>query len=282
MTTEGTKGTKGTMTATSTGEDNFVANSGFSISLNHAKTHWRISADDWRGAPNNRNVSIYVPSDLPDDEDTTWPFSASDAPGDAYATYMSSDFFVPSYSGTLKVRYSAKQEKMSGSFNFQAKFGGKEFHLKDGLFEMTGLTGSATLAEQSFTANLSEAISEKFQADTMEVTFNPNTRILGFAADQIIWDSLPPRLHRVTLFIREGIKKGTHPIGKFGADIYAAYIVPGPGDPSNFASTEGKLELLSDPDETRLEATLEFTAESSGAPDVAVTNGVIQYQKPVK
>jgi hypothetical protein len=270
--------TAGTMTAKSVDEPDFVADSRFEIS--RLPNHWQISAAD-ASEQGNRALYIHVPASLPDTGiEKTYPLNGNDGAENAWIRYISGDFMVSSSTGSLTLRYYGDQEKMVGTFDFEGGFGGKRFRLTDGHFEMTGLKEPGVHTTNSLTADVTGAFPVTYSTQTHQVAFLPDTQQLELYASELIWSTLPPRVHALILRLPEGTKKGSYKIGKFGDPIYASYNVLA-ADGNLFPSIEGDIELLADASVDHLEANLRFTAIAAGAPDktMQIADGKVIYKR---
>lgn len=276
-----TKQTTGTMTAKSEGEADFEANTGFSI--RHSTPRWEIHADykASTGDPrDNRFFSFYFPCSPPDtDFEDQYPLSSSDDPEKALAYYGSQDFYMPSTEGKLTITYTAIDQKMTGSFNLKCNSGQEKFILSEGKFDLTGIMEAKANPDQTFTADLKGGLSEKFEADpgSVSLSYIEDKKQYGFGASQLVWGLKPQGLHRVTLFISDQLKKGTHLFKMDDTKIRATYFDTGG---QIYRANEGSLVLKADPSVNKLEATLEFTAIAFGIePEekIILSNGEIHY-----
>ena len=78
----------------------------------------------------------------------------------AHAHYFSQDILVVSTEGLLSIQYFESEQRMVGTFNFKGNFGGKEYILSEGKFDLQDITRTSTAdtasAARVFSLNLKE------------------------------------------------------------------------------------------------------------------------------
>ncbi|WP_226500119.1 hypothetical protein [Pseudomonas sp. MWU16-30322] len=269
-----TQAAEGTMTANIKNQPTFTANP--PIDVRRTEQHWRIEAHHKPGT-GNRSLYFLVPLSLPDNGDErVYALSTSDNPDHALVYYFGQDYFIPSSSGTLSIRYNADSQQMLATFDFKGQFLGFELDVSDGQFDLKDIDPTVVNTAQLFTADLAGVAPSKFLADTVNVTKNEDHIVMD--ADQIAWEIDPPRLQQVRLSIGHGISKGKHHFGKSDDPVRASYTTSGGTDPGIYHATAGTLTLTENPSTDRLLGELTFEGEY-GDKVVTLTEGIIDYTK---
>jgi hypothetical protein len=264
---------EGTMTADFENQPEFVANSGFLITK--TETRWILGATH-RTAEGFRHVNFYLPPTPGDGVPITFDLGPTTGGFDVRAAYSNDVYLAWSKEGTLTIEYSALEQRMRGTFAFKGDVGGLTFNLSNGVFDIREVADKKTGQERNFTADLSGGVASAFSADFIEITRNANTQELAVVADQLVWEPLPPKYHRVTLFIAQDVKKGTHVFKAEDEKIRAAYVA---WENGIYPAFDGELKLEEDPSVEHFVATLKFSAKDlSTEQSVELFNGVIRYR----
>lgn len=229
-----------------------------------------------------KGIDLYVPGDIPGDGQTsTYQMKASDLATARYWRYVDGGHSpYTSVEGTLTVAYFAIEQRMKGSFRCTASFGSETITITDANFDLTGITNAKHILPRTkqgqLTATLTGGISQKFVSDSINVKHV--NQELALTADQSVWEPLPPRQHRITLFIKDGVKAGRYSFAEDKALIRAAYVTPNQSS-EVFTAISGELYLASDPTDKHLEGRLSFDAEGVGDPDkkVSVKEGTFRW-----
>jgi hypothetical protein len=269
--------TTGTFTAKSDVDGDFVGDP-LEMQLYKDKDFWYLGATQRLGSQpyEFKGIDLYVPGDIPEDGQTrTYEMKPSDLATARYWRYVDAGSTpYTSIKGTLTVAYFAVEQRMKGSFFCTVRFGNEidTITITYANFDLTGITTSDRVrtrkTQGAFSATLIGGISPEFMSDSMSVKHDKQELVL--TADQFVWDLLPPKQHRITLFIKDGVKAGTHIFSKDDANIRAAYVTPNQGA-EVFNSISGELYLASDPTYQQLEGRLSFEAKGVTDPDKEVT-----------
>ncbi|MFH0021848.1 hypothetical protein ACFZAC_09600 [Pseudomonas fluorescens] len=265
--------TEGSMTASVENQDTFVANSGFAIKK--GSSSWVLGATH-RTESGHRHIDFHVPLSLAEGT-TVFDLGSSGGGPRAVAIFEANNAAILSNEGTLIVEYFVSQQRIKGTFHFKSVMGNLIYNVTNGTFDLIGILDTTTLSNMRFTADLEGTNVSRFEADYMEVSINQQNRELAVVGYQRVWEPLPARIHRLTLFVPEGAKKGTYEIVRDG-EVHAGYI----NDEGIYVALSGQLVLTADASETEFEASFEFSAEilSSHPRKVEVSNGVVSYTAP--
>jgi hypothetical protein len=128
----------------------------------------------------------------------------------------------------------------------------------------------STIKQGQLTAKLAGGISQEFVSDSMNVKYDIQKKELELTAAQSVWEPLPPKQQRITLFIKDGVKAGRYSFAEDKELIRAAYVTPSQS-PEFFTAISGELLLISDPTEQHLEGHVSFEAEAVSDPDKKVS-----------
>ena len=248
--------TTGTFTAKSDVDGDFVGDA-LEMQLYKDNGVWYLGATQQLGSQPTefKGIDLYVPGNIPEDGQTrTYEMKPSDLATARYWRYVDAGSRpYTSVEGTLTVAYFAVEQRMKGSFRCTASFGSEIITITDANFDLAGITSSdrvrARKTQGAFSATLIGGISPEFMSDSMNVKHDNQALVL--TADQFVWDFLPPKQHRITLFINDGVKAGLHIFSKDDANIRAAYVTPNQ-ETDIFKSISGELYLASDPTELHL------------------------------
>ncbi|MGW8467005.1 hypothetical protein [Pseudomonas sp. CLCA07] len=275
--------TTGTFTAKSDVDGDFVG-APLEMQLYKDKGLWYLGATQRLGSQPTefKGIDLYLPGDIPGDgQPRSFKF---EEPYETKARYWryenggSSPYTSIKGGGT--VEYYAVEQRMKGSFDCTASFGSENITITDANFDLTGITNAKHLPPRTkqgqLTATLAGGISQEFVSDAMNV--NQVDQELALTADHFVWEPLPTRQHRITLFIKDGVKAGRYSFAEDKALIRAAYVTPNQS-PEVFTAISGELYLASDPTVTHLEGRLSFDAEGVGDPDkkVSVKEGTFRW-----
>ncbi len=277
--------TTGTFTAKCDVDGDFVGDP-LEMQMYKDKGLWYLGATQQLGSQPTefKGIDLYVPGNIPEDGQThTYEMKPSDLATARYWRYVDAGSRpYTSIEGTLTVAYFAVEQRMKGSFRCTASLGSEIITITDANFDLAGINSSDRLrarkTQGAFSATLIGGISPEFVSDSMNVKHDNQALVL--TADQFVWDLLPPKQHRITLFIKDGVKAGLHIFSKDDANIRAAYVTPNQ-ETNIFKSISGELYLASAPTELHLEGHLSFEAEGVTNPDkkVSVTKGEFRWQK---